>query len=297
MSSLTGKSCVVTGASRGLGRAIALAYAAQGADLVLTARSRDDLERLRAEIEALGRRAEVRVGDVTDLAHLRAVGAAAVSAFGKLDVWVNNAGGDPSIVGGWTEWLDVTEEGWERMLCLNLKAQVFGAQIAARLMRDGATGGSIIFLSSIDSLYAAPGGEGIYGACKAAINNVPDHGRRARPAPDPRQRDRARGGGDAADRAVAGDGSRPPRPCRLLSAPPRGPAGRRRRRRRVLRLRRGRVGVGVGAAGVGRRGDDQRPLPVPHARQQGERMNGRRDPRRGQKRRRPSWVSRLPIDR
>ena len=89
--SLTGKSCVVTGASRGLGRAIALAYAAQGADLVLTARSRDDLERLRAEIEALGRRAEVRAGDVTDLAHLRAVGAAAVSAFGKLDVWVNNA--------------------------------------------------------------------------------------------------------------------------------------------------------------------------------------------------------------
>jgi NAD(P)-dependent dehydrogenase (short-subunit alcohol dehydrogenase family) len=172
MFSLAGKSCVVTGASRGLGRAIALAYAAQGADLVLTARSRDDLERLRAEIEALGRRAVVQAGDVTDLAHLRAVGDAAVSAFGQLDVWVNNAGGDPSIAGGWAEWLDVTEEGWERMLRLNLKAQVFGAQTAARLMRGGGRGGSIIFLSSIDSLYAAPGGEGIYGACKAAINNV-----------------------------------------------------------------------------------------------------------------------------
>ena len=135
------------------------------------ARSRDDLEQVRAS-RGLGRRAEVRAGDVTDLAHLRAVGAAAIAAFGKLDVWVNNAGGDPTIAGGWTEWLDVTEEGWERMLSLNLKAQVFGAQIAARLMRDGATGGSIIFLSSIDSLYAAPGGEGIYGACKAAINNV-----------------------------------------------------------------------------------------------------------------------------
>ena len=56
MFSLTGKSCVVTGASRGLGRAIALAYAAQGADLVLTARSRNDLEQLRAEVESLGRR-------------------------------------------------------------------------------------------------------------------------------------------------------------------------------------------------------------------------------------------------
>jgi NAD(P)-dependent dehydrogenase (short-subunit alcohol dehydrogenase family) len=170
MFSLTGKSCVVTGASRGLGRAIALAYAAQGADLVVTARSRDDLERLRAEIEALGRRAEVRAGDVTDLAHLRAVGAAAVSAFGKLDVWVNNAGGDTTIAGGWTEWLDVTEEGWERMLSLNLKAQVFGAQIAARLMRDGTTGGSIIFLRSLRRQSARRRGD--LRACKAAINNV-----------------------------------------------------------------------------------------------------------------------------
>src|SRR5215813_4534063 len=172
MFSLVGKSCVVTGASRGLGRAIALAYAAQGADLVLTARSRNDLEQLRAEVESLGRPAVVRAGDVTDMAHLRAVGQEAVSAFGRLDVWVNNAGGDPSIAGGWAEWLDITEEGWDRMLRLNLKAQVFGAQAAARLMRDGGRGGSIIFLSSIDSLYAAPGGEGIYGACKAAINNI-----------------------------------------------------------------------------------------------------------------------------
>jgi len=172
MFSLEHKSCVVTGASRGLGRAIALAYAQQGADLVLTARNRDDLTQLAGEIEALGRRAVVRPGDVTDFAHLRAVGEAAVASFGKLDVWVNNAGGDSSIAGGWAEWLDVTEDGWDRMLRLNLKAQVFGAQIAARLMRDGGRGGSIVFLSSIDSLYAAPGGEGIYGACKAAINNI-----------------------------------------------------------------------------------------------------------------------------
>ena len=49
---------------------------------------------------------------------------------------------------------------------------MFGAQAAARVMRDQGTGGAIIFLSSIDGLYAAPGGEGIYGACKAALNNV-----------------------------------------------------------------------------------------------------------------------------
>ena len=172
MFSLAGKSCVVTGASRGLGRAIALAFADQGADVVLAARSVGDLERVRREIEAKGRRALVQPTDVTDLRQLQALAAAAVARFGRLDVWVNNAGGDSSIEGGWGEWLDVTEAGWDRMLQLNLKAQVFGAQAAVRAMRDGGRGGSIVFLSSIDGLYAAPGGEGIYGACKAALNNV-----------------------------------------------------------------------------------------------------------------------------
>src|SRR5207247_11340103 len=65
-----------------------------------------------------------------------------------------------------------TEAGRARMLQLKLKAQAVGARAAARVMRDGKTGGAIIFLSSIDSFYAAPGGEGIYGACKAAINNI-----------------------------------------------------------------------------------------------------------------------------
>jgi NAD(P)-dependent dehydrogenase (short-subunit alcohol dehydrogenase family) len=171
MFSLTGKCCVVTGASRGLGRAISLAFAEQGADVVLAARSRPDLESLRTEIEARGRRAVVAPTDVTDVMQLRALADIAVARFGKLDVWVNNAGGDASIAGGWAEWLDVTEEGWDRMLRLNLKGQVFGAQAAAQAMKAGG-GGSIIFLSSIDSLYAAPGGEGIYGACKAAINNI-----------------------------------------------------------------------------------------------------------------------------
>lgn len=172
MFSLAGKSCVVTGASRGLGRAIALAYADQGAGVVLAARSVADLEQVRKEIEARGGRAVVRKADVTDLTQLQAVAGAAVSSFGKIDTWVNNAGGDTSIEGGWCEWLDITEAGWDRMIRLNLKAPVFGAQAAARVMRDQGTGGSIIFLSSINGLYAAPGGEGIYGACKAAINNV-----------------------------------------------------------------------------------------------------------------------------
>jgi NAD(P)-dependent dehydrogenase (short-subunit alcohol dehydrogenase family) len=170
--SLAGKACVVTGASRGLGRAIALAFADRGADVVLGARSRSGLEAVAHEIEAKGRRAVVQPTDVNHVSQVRALADAAVARLGRIDVWVNNAGGFTDEPGSTTEWLDVTEAGWEAMVRLNLTAQVFGGQAAARAMKDRDTGGSIIFLSSIDSLYAAPGGEGIYGACKAALNNI-----------------------------------------------------------------------------------------------------------------------------
>jgi 7-alpha-hydroxysteroid dehydrogenase len=172
MFSLAGKVCVVTGASRGLGRAMALAFAEQGADVVAAARGRGELEELAREIEAKGRRALVQETDVTDLSQLQALAERASEAFGRIDAWVNNAGGFVADPGGMSEWLDVTASGWEAMIRLNLTAQVFGAQAAARAMRASGRGGVILFMSSIDSLYAAPGGEGIYAACKAALNSI-----------------------------------------------------------------------------------------------------------------------------
>ena len=172
MFSLSGKTCVVTGASRGLGRAMALAFAEQGADVVAAARSGDDLATLEREIEAKGRKCLVEVVDVTDLGRLSTLAERALRHFGRLDAWVNNAGGFSSEPGAMSEWLEVSERGWDAMIRLNLTAQVFGAQAAARAMRQAGKGGLILFLSSIDSLYAAPGGEGIYAACKAALNSV-----------------------------------------------------------------------------------------------------------------------------
>jgi NAD(P)-dependent dehydrogenase (short-subunit alcohol dehydrogenase family) len=172
MFSLQGKVAVVTGASRGLGRAIALAYASQGADVVAAARGRAELETLQREIEAKGRRAVISQTDVNDLRQIEALADLALERFGRVDAWVNNAGGFASEPGAMSEWLEVTEAGWDAMLRLNLKAQVFGAQAAARAMRAKGNGGAILFLSSIDSLYAAPGGEGIYAACKAALNSI-----------------------------------------------------------------------------------------------------------------------------
>ena len=172
MFSLSGKTCVVTGASRGLGRAMALSFAEQGADVVASARSRSDLETLAREIEAKGRKALVEVVDVTDCRQLETLAERALARFGRIDAWVNNAGGFTAEPGGMSEWLEVSERGWEAMIRLNLTAQVFGAQAAARAMRASGRGGLILFLSSIDGLYAAPGGEGIYAACKAALNSI-----------------------------------------------------------------------------------------------------------------------------
>lgn len=93
MFSLTGKACVVTGASRGLGRAIALAFAEQGASVLLAARSRTDLEAVKDEITARGGTAVAHPTDVTHVPQIQAAAEAAVKQFGKIDVWVNNAGG------------------------------------------------------------------------------------------------------------------------------------------------------------------------------------------------------------
>src|SRR5262245_55738901 len=87
--SLAGKACVVTGASRGLGRAIALAFADRGADVALGARSRADLEGVAREIEAKGRRAVVQPTDVTDLGQIRALAETALARLGRVGAWVH----------------------------------------------------------------------------------------------------------------------------------------------------------------------------------------------------------------
>jgi len=89
---LGGKVAFITGASRRIGRATALGLAREGADLLLNARSaRDEVEGVAAEIRALGRRAAVVMGDVTDEAAVKRMAAEAASAFGRIDILVNNA--------------------------------------------------------------------------------------------------------------------------------------------------------------------------------------------------------------
>jgi NAD(P)-dependent dehydrogenase (short-subunit alcohol dehydrogenase family) len=162
MHDLEGQTALVTGAARGLGRAIALDLAAAGADVAIGLRDIRAHGGLVAEIAALGRRAIPLALDVTDLAQGRAAIDAAVHAFGRLDILVNNAGGG---IGGAA--MEVTEADFDAVWQLNTKSTFFLSQHAARHMREHG-GGAIVNMASQAGLVALPG-ESSYCISKAAI--------------------------------------------------------------------------------------------------------------------------------
>jgi 3-oxoacyl-[acyl-carrier protein] reductase len=139
---LQGKATAVTGATRGIGRAIALAFAREGADVLVNGRDAVAGRAVCREVEALGRRAVWHAADVGRVAEARSVVAAAVAAFGHLDVLVNNAGlfeRKPA--------LEMEEADWDRLLDVNLKGAFFCAQAAARAMQERG-GGAIVNVAS-----------------------------------------------------------------------------------------------------------------------------------------------------
>jgi 2-deoxy-D-gluconate 3-dehydrogenase len=154
---------LVTGASRGIGRAIAIAYAEAGADVALLARDEAMLHGVAAEIEALGRRAIVLPADVTDADALRGQVAAAVDGLGGLDVVVNNAGGNSFM----SPLATMRFSGWEKTQRLNVDSAVHVLQTAApALMESGKA--SVINLSSFAGTTGVPL-MSHYAAAKAAI--------------------------------------------------------------------------------------------------------------------------------
>ncbi|MDQ1514140.1 MAG: hypothetical protein QOC59_1982 [Microbacteriaceae bacterium] len=159
---LTGKVALVTGAARGLGRAIALALAEAGADVALGLRDAERDQGPADEIRALGRLALPLQLDVTDLAQGRAAVDATVEGLGALDVLVNNAGG--SIVAPAAE---VTPEDFEAVWALNVRSTFFLSQRAAAHMRSNG-GGAIVNMASQAGLVALPG-ESAYCTAKAAV--------------------------------------------------------------------------------------------------------------------------------
>ena len=160
---LTGHVAVVTGGGRGIGEGIAMAFAEAGAAVVVAARRTEEIERVAAQIADMGGQAIAVTTDVTDDDALDALARAAVDEFGKLTIWVNNAGGSPLKVPA----TELPREEWDRTLALNVTAVYMGCLTAKRYMDTG----SIINITSGAGSGPVPGSVH-YGAAKAGTNSV-----------------------------------------------------------------------------------------------------------------------------
>lgn len=140
MSTLAGKTALITGASRGIGEATARLFAAEGANVVLSARSIDDIRRIAAEI---GPQALAVPCDVADFAQVDTAVQAALSTFGGLDILIGNAG----VIEPVSHLADADPDGWSRAIDINLKG-VFHGMRAAMPVMQAAGGGTIITISS-----------------------------------------------------------------------------------------------------------------------------------------------------
>jgi NADP-dependent 3-hydroxy acid dehydrogenase YdfG len=159
-----GRSAVVTGASSGIGRAIAEKLGAAGAHVYLAGRTRAAMEEAKARIEAAGGKASVEAFDVREEARFRALVDRAADETGHLHVLVNNAGlSYPRGV------LDGDPKEWREMLETNVLALLVGCQAAVRAMRRTGSEGHIVNVSSIA---AQRPDSGVYGATKHAVNTI-----------------------------------------------------------------------------------------------------------------------------
>ena len=163
---LSGRRALITGAGRGIGKACAIALAQAGADVALIARTRSQLEKTAAEVEALGRKTVIRTADLTEVELLPELIAELDAELKGLDILVNNAG-----INVPQDAVDVTPEAWDRVMALNLRGAFFVAQAVGRLMIKRGKGGRIINMSSQTGSVALLK-RAAYCASKAGLNLV-----------------------------------------------------------------------------------------------------------------------------
>src|SRR5207248_579076 len=156
-------SALVTGASRGIGRAVAEAYAAAGADVALLARDGERLAEVAKVITGRGRRAVVLVADVTDRAAVGIAVETAIEQLGQLDVVVNNAGGNSFSA----PVVDLRFPGWQKVMTLNVDSTLHVCQAVGPHLLERRRG-SVVNVASVAGLSAVPF-MAHYGAAKAAV--------------------------------------------------------------------------------------------------------------------------------
>jgi NAD(P)-dependent dehydrogenase (short-subunit alcohol dehydrogenase family) len=165
---LKGKVAVVTGASQGIGRAIALGLAQSGCDTVLAKHPEgrhEEINTVKSEIEALGRKALIVITDVGNVSQVQAMMAKAKETFGRVDILVNNAGWTGNSMA-----LDVTEDEYDRTMSSSLKSVFFACQAAARIMIPQG-GGKIINIGSNFGEIAFKS-RSVYAVAKAGVHHM-----------------------------------------------------------------------------------------------------------------------------
>jgi NAD(P)-dependent dehydrogenase (short-subunit alcohol dehydrogenase family) len=159
---LNKKTALVTGAGRGIGRAITLAYAREGADVAVVSRTRTELERVAEEVGAFGRRALVIVADIADPVDVRRMVEETLTGFGQIDILVNNAA-----IAGPKKVIDLPLPEWQQMLDVNLTGVFLGSQAVLQHMIERRQG-KIINISSGSGLRGSPS-NAAYSAAKAGV--------------------------------------------------------------------------------------------------------------------------------
>jgi 2-deoxy-D-gluconate 3-dehydrogenase len=156
---------IVTGASQGIGRALAMALAESGVRLALVSRNRSALEQAAAEVEALGSKAAVFPMDIREVSRIQGMVRDVQEAFGRVDILINNAAWTATV-----DALEVTEEEWDRTLDTSLKATFFLSQAAAKIMIPKGRG-KIVNIGSTFGQVAFKG-RSVYSAAKAGVHHL-----------------------------------------------------------------------------------------------------------------------------
>ncbi|PZT69529.1 short-chain dehydrogenase [Streptomyces sp. SW4] len=162
----THRTALVTGAGSGIGRAVALAFAAEGANVVVAGRRREPLDETVALAEAAGGKALAVTADVSRAADVETLVATAVDRFGSLDVAVNNAG----VLDGRGPVADVDEDAWRRLMDINVTGVFLALRAEVRQMRTQPRGGAIVNIASRIGLHSRLPGTTGYAVSKAAVS-------------------------------------------------------------------------------------------------------------------------------
>ena len=160
--SLEGRIALITGGSRGIGEATAVGFAKAGADVIVTSRNLEELDRVAGLVRHEGRKALAVATHVGRLPQIRELVEKAVDEFGRIDILVNNAGTSLA-----APMIDLEEKVWDTVMNLNLKGIIFLSQAAARVMKENG-GGKIINVASING-YKPTSPTVTYAVSKAAV--------------------------------------------------------------------------------------------------------------------------------